>query len=102
VTKSAVVFTSHIQDFFFQNIVSRRKKFITFEARLFPKLPSELMFAQSDLKEILLGSLAYGVVTVKGRVTCITNEVISLRHGCVFKAYFCEIDSPIKLANSKA
>jgi len=60
------------------------------------------MFAQSDLKEILLGSLAYGVVTVKGRVTCITNEVISLRHGCVFKAYFCEFDSPIKLANSKA
>ena len=49
-----------------------------------------------------LGCLPYGILTVKGRVACITNEVISSRHDCVFQAYFCEFYSPIKLANCKA
>jgi len=85
---------------FFQ-IYQSETVFISFEARLFPKLPSELMFAQGVLK-IQLGCLAYGIVTVKGRVTCITNEDISSRYDSVFQAYFCEFDSQIRLANCKA
>jgi len=59
------------------------------------------MFAQSVLK-IQLDCLAYGRVTVKSRVAYITNEVLSSMHDCVFKAYLCEFDSQIKVANCKA
>ena len=75
--------------------------FIYFETRLFPKRPSELMFAQS-LEKIQLGCVVYGIVTIKGRVTCITNEVKLSRHDCVFQAYFCESDSPVRLDICKA
>ena len=100
VTKGAVFVTSQIRDVF----ISYQGESISiyFETRLFPKLPSELAFGQSVLKKIQLDCLAYGIVTVKGQVTCITNEVLSSRHDCVFKACFCGIDYPIKLANSKA
>jgi len=55
-----------------------------FQARIFPNQPSELMFAQSVLKnKIQLGCLFYGIITVKGRMTCITNEVLSSRHNYV-------------------
>jgi len=86
----------------FQLSYKSKTIFISFETRLFPKLPSEIIFAQGVLKKIQLGCLAYGIVTVKDRVTCITNEVMSSRHDCVFKAYFCEFDSPIRLSNCKA
>ena len=46
--------------------------------------------------------LAYGIVTVKGQVTCTTNAVLSSRHDCVFEACFFGVDSPIKLAKCKA
>ena len=76
---------------------------VAFQARIFPNRPSELMFAQSVLKnKIQLGCLVYGIITVKGRVTCITNEVLSSRHNYVFEAYFSYYDSPVKLANCKA
>ena len=74
---------------------------ISFQARLFSKLPSKIIIAQRVLKNIQLGCLAYGIVTVKGRITCVTNEVIWI-HDCVFKVYFCEFDTPIRLANCKA
>jgi hypothetical protein len=48
----------------------------------FPKIPSELMLAQC-LEKIQVGFLAYGIVGVKGRVTCMTNEVLPSRHDCV-------------------
>ena len=64
VTKSVVFVTSHIQDIFFQISYQGESVFIQFEARLFPKLPSELMFAQSVLKKLQLVCLAYGIVTV--------------------------------------
>jgi len=55
-----------------------------FKARIFPNRPSELMFAQSVWKnKIQLGCLVYGIITVKGRVICITNEVLSSRHNYV-------------------
>ena len=75
--------------------------FICFQQRLFPKLPSELIFAQSVLKNIQLDCLAYGIITVKGRVAFITNEVKSSMHACLNNAHFCEFDSQIKLANCK-
>jgi len=37
---------------------------IFIEARQFPKLPSEIIFAQSVLKEIQLSSLVYGIVHI--------------------------------------
>jgi len=92
----SVCFKSHTGHFF-QISYQNETILILFEVRLFPKLPSELMFAQSVLKKNTVG-----IVTVKGRVACITNEAISSRHDCVFKAYFCEFDSLIKLANCKA
>jgi len=46
---------------------------IWFEARQFPKLPSELIFAQSVLKTMRLSSLAYGIMCINKRVIYITN-----------------------------
>jgi len=54
------------------------------------------------MNKIQLGCLAYGIITDKGRGTCITNEVMSSTHGCVFQVYFCEFDPLIRLANCKA
>jgi len=84
------------------NIISREEILITFQTRIFPELPSELMFAQSVLKNIQLGCLVYGITTIKGHVTCITNEVLSLKQSCVFEVYFCDYESPVELANCTA
>ena len=53
------------------------------------------------LEKIQLSCLTYRIVTVKGRVTFITNEVKSSMHDCTYSMYFCDSDSPIKLANCK-
>jgi hypothetical protein len=74
---------------------------ICFEERLFPKLPSELIFAQSVLKKIRLSCLTNGIVMVKGRVTFVTNEVKSSMHDCAYDVYFCGYDSPTVLADCK-
>ena len=95
----SVRYKSHTRHYF--KLYQSKKIIISFETRLFPKLPSEIIFAQC-LEKIQLGCLSYGIETFKGRVTCITNEVMSSRHNYVFKAYFCEFDSPIRLANGKA
>ena len=60
------------------------------------------MFAQSVLKNVQLGCLVYGIITIKGRVTSITNEVLSSRHNCVIEVYFCDYESPVRLANCTA
>jgi len=54
------------------------------EARQVPKLPSELIFAQSVLKTMRLSPLAYGTVCINKRVTYITNEVLTSKHECRF------------------
>ena len=46
---------------------------LSFEARQFPKQPSELIIAQSLLKKICLSWLAFGIVCINKRVTYITN-----------------------------
>ena len=73
---------------------------IYFQQRSFPmEGVSELIFAQSVLKNIELGCLAYGIVTIKDRVTYLTNEVLSSKHDCVTDLYFCDYESPMQLAN---
>jgi len=71
---------------------------LTFEARQFPKPPSELIFAQSILKKICLSSVAFGIVCINKRVTYITNEVLTSKHDCVFERYTCDMELPKKLA----
>ena len=53
---------------------------LSFKARQFPKLPSELIFARSMLKIMLLSSLVYGIVCINKRVTYITNQVLTSKH----------------------
>ena len=91
----------HIQDII-SKLVSNRDFFYFVWYKKFPKLPSEILFAQIDFNKIQLVCVAYAILTVKGLVTCITNDVTSSRHDCVFKVYLCEFDSPIRLANCKA
>jgi len=43
---------------------SREKIVLSFEETQFPKLPPELVFAESVLKKIQLSSLAYGIVSI--------------------------------------
>jgi hypothetical protein len=71
---------------------------ISIEARLLPKLPSELIFAQSVLKKIQLFSVAYGIVSINKCVTYITNEVLTSNHDCVFQYYSYDLDLPKRLA----
>jgi len=49
---------------------------LSFEARHFPEVLSELILALSILKKIFLSSLAFGIVCINKRVTYITNEVL--------------------------
>ena len=67
---------------------------ISFEARQFPNLLSELIFAESVLGKIQLSSLTYETVHFNKHVTYIANEVLTSRHDCVF-------DLPKKLAGCK-
>ena len=76
---------------------------ISFQSRFFGgKLPSELIFAQSVLKQIKLSSLAYGVVCINKRLTYITNETLTSRHECIFDLGAFNLNSPRRLANCKA
>jgi len=50
---------------------------VSFQTRLFPELPSELVFAESVLSSARLSSLTYGIVSLDRQVTCITNEVLA-------------------------
>jgi hypothetical protein len=71
---------------------------ISIEARQFPKLPSEPIFAQSVLKKIQLTSLACGIVGVNKCVTYITNKVLTSKHDCVYERYTYDLDLTKKLA----
>jgi len=48
-----------------------------------------------------LSSLAYSILLIKNRVTCITNEVLTSKHDCVFDLFAYELHFPQQLANSK-
>jgi len=62
---------------------------VSFQTRLFPELPSELVFAENVLSSTRLASLTYGIVSINWHVTCITNEVLTSRHNCMFELYIC-------------
>jgi len=101
VKKSVVFLTSHIQDIIPHYHIKVRNFFFVW-SKTIAKIAVRNNIRSECLEKIQVGCLAYGKVTVKGRVTCVTNEVISSRHDCVFKAYFCELHSPIRLVNYKA
>jgi hypothetical protein len=61
---------------------------LSFKAMQFPKLPSKLIFANRVLKKTQLSSLTYGIVCMNKRLTYITNEVPTSRHGLVNAAGF--------------
>ena len=63
-----VIYKTHTGDYF-ELPSSNEKIVLSFEARQFQKLPSELEFAQSVLKRMRLSSLAYGIVCINKRVT---------------------------------
>jgi hypothetical protein len=65
------------------------------------KLQSELTFAYNILRKIRLSSSAYGIVSVKKRVTYITNEVLTWRHNCLPDLYAHDLHAPNAFANCK-
>jgi len=73
---------------------------ISFEERQYPKLPSELIFAQSVLK-MRLSSLAYGIVCINKSVTYITNEVLTSKHECRFHLSDIDLHLHKRLSNCK-
>jgi len=48
-----------------------------------------------------LSLLTYGIVRINKRVTCITNEVLTSKHDCLYDLFAYELHSPQKLANCK-
>jgi len=85
----------------FQLTVDGEKVTTSFEARQFPNVPSELIFAENVLAKIQLSSLTYGIVNINKRITYITNEVLTSIHDCVFERYTCELDLPKNLAGCR-
>ena len=71
---------------------------ISFVARQFPNLPSEVVFAENILSKMELSSLTYGIVKINKHITYINNEVLTSRHDCVFERYTCDLDLPKTLA----
>ena len=69
----------------FQLTLDNETVTISFEARQFPHLPSELIFAENVLAKIPLSSPTYGIVNINKHITYITNEVLTSRHDCVFE-----------------
>jgi len=95
-----VIYKTHTGDYF-ELPSSNEKIVLSFEARQFQKLPSELEFAQSVLKRMRLSSLAYGIVCINKRVTYITNEVLTSRHDCVFDLFDIDLQLHKRLGNCK-
>jgi hypothetical protein len=76
---------------------------IEFQSRFFGgKLMSEIIFAQSVLRNIKLSSLAYGVVCINKRLTYITNETLTSRYECIIDLGAFNLNSFRRLANCKA
>ena len=48
-----------------------------------------------------LSSLAYGIVLIKNRVTCVTNEAPPSKHDSVFDLFAYELHLPQQLPNCK-
>ncbi len=56
---------------------------LKFETRIMEgKLPSVLTFTYDLLRNLVLPSLAYGIVSIDGRIKYITSEILTARHDC--------------------
>ena len=82
-----MILVKRIQDIISELSSSNEIIVLSFEGRQFRKMPSELIFAQNVLKRKRISSLAFGIVCINKRVTCITNEVLTSRHNCVFDLF---------------
>jgi hypothetical protein len=51
--------------------------------------------------KIRLSSLVYGIVSVRKRVTYITNQVLTSKHECVLDLFGCDLHLPKRLAKCK-
>jgi hypothetical protein len=96
--KCSVSYTKHT-DCYFLLFSGGDKTALSFTARRFSEIPMELIFAQSVLKRMRLSSLVYGIVCIKKRVTYITNQVLTSKHGCVFDLFDINLHLPKRLAN---
>jgi hypothetical protein len=75
---------------------------VYFETRIVDTgIPSALSFAYNVLTEMLIFSLAYGIVYVKNRVTFLTCEVLTSLHDCVSNLFDYNLNAPMELAGSK-
>ena len=52
-------------------------------------------------KTMRLSSLAYGIVRINDRSTCIADEVVTSKRDCVFDLFAYELHLPQQLANCK-
>ena len=77
---------------YFQLMIDDETVTISFEARQFPNLPSELIFAENVLAKFQLSSLTYGIVNIIKHIKYISYEVLTSRHDCVFERYTCDLD----------
>jgi hypothetical protein len=92
---------SNVNDSFWIYFQSRLIK-VSFEQRIVAgKFLPELVFAYNILRKIRLSSLAYGIVSVKKRVTYITNEVLTWRHICLPDLYAHDLHAPKAFAKCK-
>jgi hypothetical protein len=89
-------------DNYFVLTSGKEEVIMEFHSRFFGgKLPSELIFTQSVLKNIMLSSMAYGVVCINKRLTYIANDTLTSRHECVFHTCAFDLNVPRRLANFK-
>jgi hypothetical protein len=94
--------TEKFTEICFQLQSDEERVLITFVTRtIHGQLPSELVFAHSVLNKIGLSSLVYGIVSVRKRVTYITNQVLTSKHECILDLFGCDFHLPKRLANCK-
>jgi hypothetical protein len=75
---------------------------ISFHERLIhEQLPHALVFALNSLRKLRISSLAYGIVCIKNRITCITNEVLTSKHECTFGKEGINLNTHRQLASCK-
>ncbi len=58
---------------------------LKFETRIMEgKLPSVLTCTYDLLRNLVLSSLAYAIVSIDGRIKYITSEILTSRHDCLY------------------
>jgi len=94
---SQIYFDTHSDEQHFNLSYGGETVSVSFQTGLFPELSSQLVFAGSVLSSVRLSSLTYGIVSIARHVTCITNEVLTSRHDCMFERYNCDYLDLLKI-----